>query len=63
MNNDAKCLLPQQVISPASVNNLSAKHVNIAKATATSRAKVEKKAVKTNGMRILKKAPHQKAFC
>ena len=62
MNNDAKCLLPQQVMSLASVYDLSTKNTHIVKATATFRAKAEKKAVKTKGMRILKKAPTRKPF-
>lgn len=56
MDNNAKCLLPQQIISPASVNNLSAKNANYTKVSATSRAKTKKKAVKTKGIRIFKKA-------
>ncbi len=57
-----KCLLPQQVMSPASVDDLSAKNANITKTTAMSRSKAEKKAVKTKGMKILNKALHQIAF-
>ena len=57
-----KCLLPQQVMSLASVDDPSAKNADITKATAMSRAKAEKKAVKTKGMKILNKAPPESLF-